>query len=338
MSVHFYNNSYYNDIVLKLLFNATTKQYVNEIRNFDQKTFEMSPELSIGTRIYFHDEAKKTTIESIINYSKYFLSLTFKDTTEYCILPETHAPVLFVNDPYVYSLQFHYNSPSRCIDNENTYINNITSERRTYLTRVMHYRINSKEYMKLNHNYLVLYSQQNFTGNIQFIVKKSKKHTGYTIIDRHIDDRKGDNVSILSYVNHTDKNYVLVSYDESNWYNIHKHTFSNYLQDKNKSPWYDRVYQLDNDFNTDKKNPIEFTPYDFSLFDTSTVLTLPAVPSLPAVPGLPVPLPLPEKEKPEKPSLIFTTLKYLFIVIFFTCLALPFSKYTARKIKRYRSL
>ena len=336
MSVHFYNNSYYNDIVLELVFNETTKQYVNEIRNFDQKTFEISPKLSIRTMIHFHNEAKKTRIESIINYSVYFISITFKDTTEYCILPKSHVPVLFVNDPYIYSLQFRYNSPSRCIDNENTYINNITSERRTYLTRVMHYRINSKEYMKLNHNYLVLYSQQNFTGNIQFIVKKSKKHTGYTIIDRHIDDRKSDNVSILSYVNHTDKNYVLVSEDESNWYNIHKHTFSNSLQDKNKSPWYDRVYQLDNDFNTDKKNPIEFTPYDFSLFETSTVLTLPAVPSLPAVPGLPVPLPLPDKEKPEKTSVIFTNLKYLFIIIFFTWLVLPFSKYTARSIKRYR--
>ena len=72
MSVHFYNNSYYNDIVLQLVFNATTKQYVNEIRNFDKKTYEISPELSIGTRIYFHDEAKKTRIESIINYSSVF--------------------------------------------------------------------------------------------------------------------------------------------------------------------------------------------------------------------------------------------------------------------------
>ena len=326
MSVHFYNNCYYNDIVLKVVFNVTTKEHVHGIRNIHQKTFEISPNLSIGTRIYFHDEAKKTRIESIINYSKYVLTITLKDTTEYCILPNTHVPVLFVNDPYVSSLIFNDNSSQWCIDNENTYINNITSERRTYLTRVMQYRINSKEYTKLNNNYLVLYSQQNFTGNIQFIVKR----TGYTIIDRHIDDRKGDNVSILSYVNHTDKNYVLVSYDESNWYNIHKHTFSNYLQDKHKLPWYDRVYQLDNDFNTDKKNPIEFTPYDFSLFETSTVLTLPEVPSLP------VPLPLPEKEKPETDSLIFTTLKYLFVVILFTWLALPFSKYTARSIKRYR--
>ena len=145
MSVHFYNNCYYNDIVLQLVFNATTKQYVNEIRNIHQKIFQISPDLSIGTRIYFHNEAKKTRIESIINNSMYVLTITFKDNTEYCILPNTtgtHVPVLFVNDPYIYSLIFSSNSSPGCFDNENTYINNITLKRRTYLTREMHYRIN----------------------------------------------------------------------------------------------------------------------------------------------------------------------------------------------------
>ena len=344
MSVHFYNCSYYRDILLKLIFDARIGNSLNEIRNFDTKTFYLLPVSNVSRIIYFKEDAQVINIESITNDTEYIIQINFEnEQNKYCILPKKHAPVLFVNNPYIHSIMFlNYLEPliPKCIQSENNFIKKISMERRIELTNEMQYRVNSDEYQNLNKNYLVLYSNLNFTGNIQFINALPVKDMSFTKLERHINDQTDNfnDVYILSYVNHTNKNYVLISSDNNNEYNIHKHTISNNLRDKNNHPWYDVVYQFVDKF--DRNNPIEFSRDIYSIFPASipneTELVPEPVPVQPQPNGNGNPKPKPKDTTQWTWYSIFTVFIYSFITVLFVIwLIVPLSKSTAKFIYRY---
>ena len=187
MSIKLYSGFYYNNLVLEV--------------------HDTNLNVSIPVN-------PKRTIESIENDSDYYFICSFdkgsifsSDDT-YCVPPQQRDPILPCNFNALarYRLQKQYNE---CTSNRAKLLVGLTIQRRETLTKAIE-NVHSNQsiyndYRLLNEGFIVLYSQPNYTGIINFIKAKdyisNKKHTFF---------RDGSTIKVGSFINMTDE-YVILS-------------------------------------------------------------------------------------------------------------------------------
>ena len=195
MSITFFGDFYYDNPVFNLII-------VDEVK----KTFTLEPHYIYSNQIGdIFTIPNGDIVKSIINDSDLYLYCQFGITSDnniYCVSPRDSVPIIFIQSSTMFSYRVIRNNgdfqQTECLNIIKEQIKKLGDDKRKIFIQAIR-DVYSREYKTLNEGFLVLYSQPEYTGNINII----------DLSDHNTKTFYNSDVIVQSFINLTDRNYLI---------------------------------------------------------------------------------------------------------------------------------